>query len=151
LFLPFGPIIFFRWFCPPTPSLTGAFQKTGITVFFPDYTRVKGRKGIDIQIGKMRRRAGIGGLQTAAAARDQYKKLGENVAKIRTDLMKEHLSTFRSQLQDFATKHKVAVPFFTLFLSLIHNANCWYHWFRMTYARTLHSDHSFMKCVLKLE
>lgn len=54
----------------------------------------------------MRRRPGISGLQTAAAARDQYKLLGENVAKIRMDLMKEQLSTFRSQLEDFARKHK---------------------------------------------
>ncbi|POO00387.1 ESCRT-2 complex, Snf [Trema orientale] len=54
----------------------------------------------------MRRRPGIGGLQTAAAARDQYRALGENVAKIRTDLMKEQLATFRSQLEDFARKHK---------------------------------------------
>ncbi|KAF3453491.1 hypothetical protein FNV43_RR03931 [Rhamnella rubrinervis] len=54
----------------------------------------------------MRRRPGIGGLQTAAAARDQYRLLGENVAKIRTDLMKEQLATFRSQLEEFARKHK---------------------------------------------
>ncbi|KAF6170366.1 hypothetical protein GIB67_012376 [Kingdonia uniflora] len=54
----------------------------------------------------MRRRPGIGGLQTAAAARDQYRLLGENVAKIRTDLMKEQLTTFKSQLEDFARKHK---------------------------------------------
>ncbi|XP_058067851.1 vacuolar protein sorting-associated protein 22 homolog 1 [Magnolia sinica] len=54
----------------------------------------------------MRRRPGISGLQTAAAARDQYRLLGENVAKIRTDLMKEQLSTFRSQLEEFARKHK---------------------------------------------
>ncbi|XP_047317370.1 vacuolar protein sorting-associated protein 22 homolog 1 [Impatiens glandulifera] len=54
----------------------------------------------------MRRRPGIGGLQTAAAARDQYRLLGENVSKLRTDLMKEQLSTFRSQLEDFARKHK---------------------------------------------
>ena len=37
--------------------------------------------------------------------------LGENVAKIRTDLMKEQLATFRSQLEDFARKHKVP-PFY---------------------------------------
>ncbi|KAK4383404.1 Vacuolar protein sorting-associated protein [Sesamum angolense] len=54
----------------------------------------------------MRRRPGIGGLQNAAAARDQYRLLGENVAKLRTDLMKEQLATFRSQLEDFARKHK---------------------------------------------
>ncbi|KAI3850371.1 hypothetical protein MKX03_000839, partial [Papaver bracteatum] len=54
----------------------------------------------------MRRRPGIGGLQKAAAARDQYRLLGENVAKIRTYLMKEKLTTFHSQLEDFARKHK---------------------------------------------
>ncbi|EPS59887.1 hypothetical protein M569_14918, partial [Genlisea aurea] len=54
----------------------------------------------------MKRRPGIGGLQNAAAARDQFRVLGENVAKLRTDLMKEQLSTFRSQLEDFARKHK---------------------------------------------
>ncbi|XP_073011547.1 vacuolar protein sorting-associated protein 22 homolog 1 [Typha latifolia] len=54
----------------------------------------------------MRRRPGISGLQSAAATRDQYRLVGENVAKIRTDLMKEQLETFRSQLEDFARKHK---------------------------------------------
>ncbi|KZV56415.1 vacuolar protein sorting-associated protein 221 [Dorcoceras hygrometricum] len=54
----------------------------------------------------MRRRPGIGGLQNAATARDQYRLLGENVAKLRTDLLKEQLATFRSQLEDFARKHK---------------------------------------------
>jgi hypothetical protein len=38
---------------------------------------------------------------------DQYRMLGENVAKIRTDMMKEQLATFRSQLEEFARKHKV--------------------------------------------
>lgn len=37
--------------------------------------------------------------------------LGENVAKLKMDLMKEQLATFRSQLEDFARKHKVH-PFF---------------------------------------
>ncbi|KAJ3692732.1 hypothetical protein LUZ60_011827 [Juncus effusus] len=54
----------------------------------------------------MRRRPGIGGLQSAAAARDQYRLVGENVAKVRADLMIEQLATFRSQLEDFARKHK---------------------------------------------
>ncbi|GFP82755.1 vacuolar protein sorting-associated protein 22 homolog 1 [Phtheirospermum japonicum] len=54
----------------------------------------------------MRRRPGIGGLQNAVASRDQYRLLGENVAKLRMDLMKEQLTTFRSQLEDFARKHK---------------------------------------------
>ncbi|KAM0943525.1 putative winged helix-like DNA-binding domain superfamily, Snf8/Vps36 family [Dioscorea sansibarensis] len=54
----------------------------------------------------MRRRPGIAGLQTAAATRDQYRLVGENVAKIRTDLMKEQLETFRTQLEEFARKHK---------------------------------------------
>ncbi|KAJ1693159.1 hypothetical protein LUZ63_009857 [Rhynchospora breviuscula] len=54
----------------------------------------------------MRRRPGIAGLQSAAAARDQYRLVGEHVAKVRTDLMKEQLATFRTQLEDFARKHK---------------------------------------------
>ncbi|KAJ0966438.1 hypothetical protein J5N97_027576 [Dioscorea zingiberensis] len=54
----------------------------------------------------MRRRPGIAGLQTAAATRDQYRLVGDNVAKIRTDLMKEQLATFRTQLEEFARKHK---------------------------------------------
>lgn len=54
----------------------------------------------------MRRRPGIGGLQNAAVARDHYRLLGENVAKLRTDLLKEQLATFRSMLEDFAGKHK---------------------------------------------
>ncbi|CAM8924689.1 unnamed protein product [Rhodiola kirilowii] len=54
----------------------------------------------------MRRRPGIGGLQSAAAARDQYRLLGENVAKIRNDMMKEQLDTFKNQLEEFARKHK---------------------------------------------
>ncbi|KAI5058956.1 hypothetical protein GOP47_0025275 [Adiantum capillus-veneris] len=53
-----------------------------------------------------KRRPGISGLKSAAAARDQYKLLGENVAKIRMDLMKEQLSTFKSQLEEFSRKHK---------------------------------------------
>lgn len=54
----------------------------------------------------MRRRPGIGGLQSAAAAKDQYRLAGENVAKIKNDIMKEQLTTFKSQLEDFARKHK---------------------------------------------
>ncbi|XP_017980716.1 PREDICTED: vacuolar protein sorting-associated protein 22 homolog 1 isoform X2 [Theobroma cacao] len=65
----------------------------------------------------MRRRPGIGGLQTAAAARDQYRLLGENVAKLRTDLMKEQLATFRSQLEEFARKHKTGVQIVEICLS----------------------------------
>nr|CAB3475845.1 unnamed protein product [Digitaria exilis] len=54
----------------------------------------------------MRRRPGIAGLQNAAATRDQFRLVGENVAKVRTDVMKEQLATFRSQLEEFARKHK---------------------------------------------
>lgn len=49
---------------------------------------------------------------------DQYRLLGENVAKIRTDVMKEQLATFRSQLEDFARKHKVSFSF--IFFSFFH-------------------------------
>ncbi|XP_054799619.1 vacuolar protein sorting-associated protein 22 homolog 1-like isoform X2 [Prosopis cineraria] len=54
----------------------------------------------------MRRKPGIGGLQNAAAARNQFRLVGENVAKIKTDMMKGQLATFRSQLEEFARKHK---------------------------------------------
>ncbi|XP_052135538.1 vacuolar protein sorting-associated protein 22 homolog 1-like isoform X2 [Oryza glaberrima] len=55
----------------------------------------------------MRRRPGIAGLQNAAATRDQFRLVGENVAKVRTDVMKEQLATFRTQLEEFALKHKI--------------------------------------------
>ncbi|KAG6541184.1 hypothetical protein Mapa_017418 [Marchantia paleacea] len=54
----------------------------------------------------MRRRPGIAGLQTAATNRNQFRTLGEDVAKARTESMKEQLSVFRTQLEDFARKHK---------------------------------------------
>ncbi|KAK4278453.1 hypothetical protein QN277_016297 [Acacia crassicarpa] len=54
----------------------------------------------------MRRKPGIGGLQNAAAARNQFRLVGENVAKVKTDMMKGQLATFRSQLEEFAHKHK---------------------------------------------
>ncbi|EFJ16091.1 hypothetical protein SELMODRAFT_155336 [Selaginella moellendorffii] len=54
----------------------------------------------------MKRRPGISGLHSAAAARDQYRSVGENVARIRTDLLKDQLATFRTQLEEFARKHK---------------------------------------------
>ncbi|KAK8961791.1 hypothetical protein KSP40_PGU021976 [Platanthera guangdongensis] len=68
----------------------------------------------------MRRRPGIAGLQTAAAARDQYRLVGENVAKIRTDLMKEQLATFKSQLEEFARKHKNDIRKNPIFRSQFH-------------------------------
>uniref|UniRef100_A0A0E0IMQ2 KIB1-4 beta-propeller domain-containing protein n=1 Tax=Oryza nivara TaxID=4536 RepID=A0A0E0IMQ2_ORYNI len=58
------------------------------------------------RLGSMRRRPGIAGLQNAAATRDQFRLVGENVAKVRTDVMKEQLATFRTQLEEFARKHK---------------------------------------------
>lgn len=54
----------------------------------------------------MRRRPGISGLQSSAVARGQYKNLGENVAKIKMDQMKEQLDTFKTHLEEFARKHK---------------------------------------------
>ncbi|VVA26222.1 PREDICTED: vacuolar-sorting [Prunus dulcis] len=52
---------------------------------------------------------------------DQYQLLGENVAKIRTDLMKEQLTTFRTQLEDFARKHKNDIRKNPAFRSQFHN------------------------------
>ncbi|PQQ04768.1 hypothetical protein Pyn_16383 [Prunus yedoensis var. nudiflora] len=52
---------------------------------------------------------------------DQYWLLGEYVAKIRTDLMKEQLTTFRTQLEDFAQKHKNDIRKNPAFRSQFHN------------------------------
>ncbi|XP_042406458.1 vacuolar protein sorting-associated protein 22 homolog 1-like isoform X2 [Zingiber officinale] len=68
----------------------------------------------------MRRRPGIAGLQSAAASREQYRQVGENVARIRTDLMKEQLTTFRSQLEEFARKHKNDIRKNPVFRSQFH-------------------------------
>ena len=38
---------------------------------------------------------------------DKFRLVGENVAKVRTDVMQEQLATFKSQLEEFARKHKV--------------------------------------------
>ena len=51
---------------------------------------------------------------------DQYRLLGENVAKLRTDMMKEQLATFKSQLEEFARKHKV-LKFLSSSLDFIFN------------------------------
>uniref|UniRef100_A0A0E0J5A5 Protein kinase domain-containing protein n=1 Tax=Oryza nivara TaxID=4536 RepID=A0A0E0J5A5_ORYNI len=68
--------------------------------------RSASRRRLQFRLGSMRRRPGIAGLQNAAATRDQFRLVGENVAKVRTDVMKEQLATFRTQLEEFALKHK---------------------------------------------
>eukprot|EP00271_Cylindrocystis_brebissonii_P008267 TRINITY_DN22316_c1_g1_i1.p2 TRINITY_DN22316_c1_g1~~TRINITY_DN22316_c1_g1_i1.p2 ORF type:complete len:253 (+),score=61.15 TRINITY_DN22316_c1_g1_i1:477-1235(+) len=57
----------------------------------------------------MRRRPGISGLKSTAAARENFKSLGENVATQRVEQMKEQLETFKTFLEDFARKHKVEI------------------------------------------
>ncbi|XP_056682861.1 vacuolar protein sorting-associated protein 22 homolog 1 isoform X2 [Spinacia oleracea] len=54
----------------------------------------------------MKRRVGIGGLQSSAATRNQYRLIGESLSVVKNDVMMAQLSTFRSQLEDFARKHK---------------------------------------------
>nr|AEQ39062.1 putative vacuolar protein sorting-associated protein 22 [Wolffia arrhiza] len=54
----------------------------------------------------MRRRPGIAGLKKEADARDQFRLVGQNVAKVKADVMKEQLATFRTQLEEFARKYK---------------------------------------------
>jgi hypothetical protein len=73
---------------------------------------VMGSKPVDLQniflkFANMRRRPGISGLQNVVVALDKYRELGENVATIWKDFMKEQLATFREQLEEFARKHKV--------------------------------------------
>ncbi|ONM09127.1 Pentatricopeptide repeat-containing protein mitochondrial [Zea mays] len=63
----------------------------------------------------MRRRPGITGLQNVAATlsiarnfQNQLGLVGENMAKVGTDVMKkQRLGMVRSQLEKFACKHKV--------------------------------------------
>ncbi|XP_078434120.1 EAP30/Vps36 family protein [Wolffia australiana] len=54
----------------------------------------------------MRRRPGISGLRKEADARDQFRLVGQNVAKVKADVMKEQLATFKTQLEEFARKYK---------------------------------------------
>ncbi|PWZ54310.1 Vacuolar protein sorting-associated protein 22 1 [Zea mays] len=56
----------------------------------------------------MRRRPGITGLHNVAATLNQLGLVGENMAKVGTDVMKkQRLGMVRSQLEKFACKHKV--------------------------------------------
>lgn len=41
------------------------------------------------------------------------------MAKLRTDMLKEQLATFRSQLEEFARKHKVVICIFVPLLGLL--------------------------------
>ena len=50
----------------------------------------------------MRRKLGVGGLQSASAARNQFRLVGENATQIKTDIMKGLLATFLSQLEEFS-------------------------------------------------
>nr|XP_034912596.1 vacuolar protein sorting-associated protein 22 homolog 1-like [Populus alba] len=56
--------------------------------------------------------------------KDQYRILGENVARVKPDLMKEQLATFSSQLEEFARKHKGNSMRCVLKLA-------WIHWHRV--------------------
>jgi hypothetical protein len=40
----------------------------------------------------------------------QYKTLGEDVAKVRTEQMMDQLAIFKKSLEEFAQKYKVRVP-----------------------------------------
>lgn len=79
--------------------------------------------------------------------------LGENVAKIRTDLMKEQLTTFRSQLEDFARKHKVLFSLMfdiVLFLFLFDFYLYYKFWYLVSTAFWIGSFMGFRKYFLKL-
>ena len=42
-------------------------------------------------------------------AQEQYKKVGQDVAEVRTEHMKEQLATFRNSLEEFAMKYRSAL------------------------------------------
>lgn len=89
---------------------------------------------------------------------DQYRLLGENVAKLRTDMMKEQLATFRSQLEEFARKHKVGFIEIYIFAPLHRRGLViWIPWTkafafgcRMTFVKILPLELNSTKCVLRL-
>lgn len=54
----------------------------------------------------MRRGPGIAGLRQAEVARQQYRTAGEEVKKTNLQAMKEHMGTFKRNLEDFARKYK---------------------------------------------
>ena len=49
----------------------------------------------------------------------QYKTLGEDVAKVRTEQMTEQLATFKTSLEDFAQKYKVSPRSLSVALLLV--------------------------------
>jgi hypothetical protein len=55
---------------------------------------------------------------------DQFRLVGENVAKVRMDVMKEQLATFRSQLEEFARKHKV-IRCYLVLVEYMESASCY--------------------------
>eukprot|EP00898_Chlorokybus_atmophyticus_P001117 jgi/Chlat1/2005/Chrsp158S02298 len=57
----------------------------------------------------MRRRPGVAGLQHANAAKEQYRTLGENVARVRLAELAEQLATFKTSLENFAHKYKAEI------------------------------------------
>jgi hypothetical protein len=58
----------------------------------------------------MRRRPGIQGLQKRQAEQGQYKALGDEVATAQLARMQEQLRVFKGMLQEFAFKHRCALP-----------------------------------------
>ncbi|KAI9089126.1 hypothetical protein K1719_029405 [Acacia pycnantha] len=62
----------------------------------------------------MRRKPDFEVLQSAAAARNQFRLVGKNAAKIKTHMMKGQLATFLSQLEEFSRKHKRYSNFYVI-------------------------------------
>lgn len=82
---------------------------------------------------------------------DQYRLLGENVAKLRTDLMKEQLSTFRSQLEDFARKHKVLNRLSTFSLHFLNNLIAYLYLVRLHFQEIFYSEFIQLKALIFMD
>ncbi|GLC33277.1 hypothetical protein PLESTB_000351600 [Pleodorina starrii] len=68
----------------------------------------------------MRRGPGIAGLQHAARTKEQFKLTGEEVKKNTLQAMHEQLAAFRTNLEDFARKHRADIRRDPLFRAQFH-------------------------------
>lgn len=57
----------------------------------------------------MRRRAGIGGIQKQKLEQGKYRDKGTEIQENQLELMSKQLDVFRSNLEDFASKHRTEI------------------------------------------
>jgi len=63
----------------------------------------------------MRRRAGIGGIQKQKLEQERYKDKGTEIQESQLDQMTKQLEVFRTNLEEFAAKHKAEIKKNALF------------------------------------